>query len=73
MARARNAQYPGREGTWSVTVWLIGLLVMTLPASLWAGFEGFGASTPGGNNDPVLVVTSLANSGSGTLREALAN
>jgi pectate lyase len=35
-------------------------------------FEGFGSSTPGGNNGAIVEVTSLADSGPGTLREALA-
>ena len=35
------------------------------------GFEGFGATTPGGNNGTVVEVTSLDDDGPGTLREAL--
>jgi pectate lyase len=34
--------------------------------------EGFGATTPGGSGGTVIKVTSLADSGPGTLREALA-
>jgi pectate lyase len=35
------------------------------------GVEGFGSTTPGGNNGAVVVVTSLEDAGPGTLREAL--
>ena len=35
------------------------------------GFAGFGSTTPGGNNGVVVVVTSLEDTGPGTLREAL--
>jgi pectate lyase len=34
--------------------------------------QGFGADTPGGTGKPVVTVTSLADAGPGTLREALA-
>lgn len=36
------------------------------------GAEGYGAETPGGRGGQVIAVTSLADSGPGTLREALA-
>ena len=51
--------------------WTAILLILMSPASLPAAFEGFGSSTPGGNNGAVVEVTSLADSGPGTLREAL--
>ncbi|RPI87334.1 MAG: hypothetical protein EHM41_05380, partial [Chloroflexi bacterium] len=35
------------------------------------GAEGFGTDTPGGRGGKVFYVTSLADSGPGTLREAL--
>ena len=37
------------------------------------GFEGFGSSTTGGDNGAIVEVTSLEDSGPGTLREALVN
>jgi pectate lyase len=42
-----------------------------LPLSLHASFEGFGSITPGGNQGGIVEVASLAESGPGTLREAL--
>jgi pectate lyase len=39
--------------------------------SCFPGAEGWGTTTPGGRNGKVLFVTSLADSGPGTLREAL--
>lgn len=48
------------------------LLTLVFSTSLHGGFEGFGSSTPGGNNGSLVEVTSLADSGPGTLREALA-
>lgn len=56
----------------SYTWILAGLATVVFPFSLLAAFEGFGSSTPGGNTSSVVTVTSLANSGPGTLREALA-
>ena len=49
-------------------------IVLTLIFStlLHAGFEGFGSSTLGGNSGSTTVVTSLADAGPGTLRDALA-
>lgn len=41
----------------------------TVPA--FAGAEGWGTETPGGRNGQVIFVTSLADKGAGTLREAL--
>jgi pectate lyase len=49
------------------------LLALMFSTLLHAGFEGFGSSTPGGNNGSQVAVTSLADSGPGTLREAIAN
>jgi pectate lyase len=51
---------------------LLHLFILLIPSlSLQASFEGFGSSTPGGNNGAIVEVTSLADSGAGTLREAL--
>lgn len=47
------------------------LLTLMFSTSLRAGFEGFGFSTPRGNKGSLVKVTSLADSGPGTLREAL--
>lgn len=41
------------------------------PTPSFPGAEGFGATTPGGRGGPVIAVTSLADSGPGTLRWAL--
>jgi pectate lyase len=53
-----------------VLIFFLALDAATTVSSSLA-FEGFGSSTPGGNNGAVVEVTSLADSGSGTLREAL--
>jgi pectate lyase len=45
--------------------------VLLLLATRAAAFEGFGATTPGGDGRPLVAVTSLADSGPGSLREAL--
>ena len=55
--------------TWIIAI----LLTLLLPASFSAAFEGFGSSTPGGDNGSQRTVTSLADSGPGTLREALSS
>jgi pectate lyase len=58
----------------SITAQLgIVVLVLLFSTSLYAAFEGFGSSTPGGDNGSQVTVTSLADSGPGTLREAIAN
>jgi pectate lyase len=48
---------------------LPGLRAREIPA--FPGAQGWGATTPGGRNGKVLFVTSLADSGPGTLRAAL--
>ena len=53
--------------------WILAILLTLLPPpSLSGAFEGFGSSTPGGDNGSQVTVTSLADSGPGTLREAIA-
>jgi pectate lyase len=47
------------------------LLALMFSTSLHADFEGFGSVTPGGNQGYLVKVTSLADSGPGTLREAV--
>ena len=51
------------------TVWL--LVVAVLGARPVRAYQGFGAATRGGDNSPTVEVTSLADSGPGTLRAAL--
>jgi pectate lyase len=53
------------------SAWMVILQALMFSTLLHAGFEGFGSSTPGGNNGSLVKVTSLADSGPGTLREAL--
>jgi pectate lyase len=55
----------------SVQLCVVVLAAVMFANSLYAAFEGFGSSTLGGNNGSVVIVTSLADSGPGTLREAL--
>jgi pectate lyase len=43
------------------------------PLPVFPGAEGFGTRTPAGRGGKVIAVTSLANRGPGTLREALAD
>lgn len=43
-----------------------------VPLALAQSYQGFGASTPGGSGQPVYRVKTLADSGSGSLREAVA-
>ncbi len=56
-----------------IAAWFLSLAIWIFPTLLSAGFEGFGTSTSGGQHGPLVVVTSLANAGPGTLRAALAN
>lgn len=54
----------------ALTVWLGAGAALALPA--FPGAEGYGADTIGGRGGRVIAVTSIADSGVGTLREALA-
>jgi len=47
------------------------LFALLMPCSLSAAYEGFGTTTQAGNEGQVIEVTSLEDSGEGTLREAL--
>jgi hypothetical protein len=58
----------GRERTIAFALALGGWLS---PARAERPYEGFGASTPGGADGETYVVTSLADSGPGTLRDAV--
>lgn len=54
---------------------MLGLAALLLTATGSAqaqGYQGFGASTPGGAGGPLIRVTTLADSGPGSLREAVA-
>lgn len=51
---------------------LAAMLLALAPAAPALAYEGFGASTPGGSGQPDVEVTTLADSGPGSLREALA-
>jgi len=71
--KMKLAQKLSSELLRSGCTWLIAMLLTLLaPASFSAAFEGFGSSTPGGNNGSQVTVTSRADSGPGTLREAVA-
>jgi pectate lyase len=47
------------------------LISLLLPCSLLASYEGFGSTTQAGNQGKVVEVTSLEDSGPGTLRESM--
>ena len=49
----------------STGLWLFG------QQTVEAAYQGFGATTPGGTGQPTVHVTTLADSGAGSLREAL--
>jgi len=49
----------------------IAVLVLSAATCVAADLEGFGTRTPGGNGGRVLTVTTLADSGPGSLREAV--
>jgi pectate lyase len=70
--RAMNWEHKSLTSTWISAQLCIVVLALLFATSLYAAFEGFGSSTPGGDNGSQVTVTSLADSGPGTLREALA-
>ena len=47
------------------------LLAFLTPALLADGAEGFGSETPGGKGGKRIAVTTLADAGPGSLREAV--
>jgi pectate lyase len=55
----------------SIITLLVGFLVVLGPAVSLAKYQGFGASTRGGAGRPVTRVTTLNDTGQGSLREAL--
>ena len=66
------------------TTWSAGRLALTLLATLFfteagaqqpvfPGAEGFGVNTPAGRGGHIFYVTSLADNGPGTLREAISH
>ncbi len=58
-------------GIASVTILACGLAAQTAEIPVFPEAQGWGTLTPGGRNGKVLFVTSLDDSGPGTLREAL--
>jgi len=60
------------SGRWlRIVIPAAGLLTLATIRSVYARYEGFGAWTPGGDGGARVEVTSLADSGPGTLRDAL--
>jgi pectate lyase len=66
-----NGQHRSLTSIWMPIQTSIVVVALLFTISLHAAFEGFGSSTPGGNNAGTTVVTSLADAGPGTLRDAL--
>jgi hypothetical protein len=74
---SRSAPFSMRFKLESPLLWL--LMISVASIGLWlfsqqtveADFQGFGATTPGGAGQPIVHVTTLADSGAGSLREAL--
>jgi pectate lyase len=61
-------------GVWISTAIVLACGALSVAAAehpVFPGAEGWGTTTPGGRNGKVLLVTSLADNGPGTLREAL--
>jgi pectate lyase len=55
----------------SVSILNLSLLSSSFALPAFPGAEGFGTETPGGRGGRVIVVTTLASSGRGSLAEAL--
>lgn len=71
--RARyRTRIPAWLGPAALTLGLAWLLLAAAGPAAAQGYQGFGASTPGGAGGPIVRVTTLADSGPGSLREAVA-
>lgn len=56
---------------WPMLLFTLGMRAPEVPVRAFPGAEGFGRHTTGGRGGQVFIVTSLADDGPGTLREAV--